>query len=328
MATVPTEKPKQMTIRDHLQSDAFKAQLASVVPSHCRPERMARVALTAITRNPTLADCDRASFFQALLSLSEWGLEPNGRDAHLIPFRNNKRDVTECQLIIDYKGYCKLCYQNPRVRNIHADVVYEGDDFEINLGQVVRHVPWAFRRDTYKPAERGDCIAAYARVELAGASPKCEVMTYHDIEAVRQRSRASNAGPWVTDWAEMAKKTAFRRCVKWLPISPELTDAMERDDDAPESFIRTAEPRLRGMAALETLTQRLEPPTTDWDGDVALQLADCATNADIDATLSEWVAKTKPEELARLSELCDARRKELKPAKQGKLLDTHENAGQ
>jgi recombinational DNA repair protein RecT len=31
----------------------------------------------------------------------------------------------------------------------------------------------------------------------------------------------------------MAKKTAFRRLAKWLPLSPEYREAVERDDDTP-----------------------------------------------------------------------------------------------
>ena len=72
--------------------------------SYRTPDRFIRIALTALTRTPKLTTCDHGSFFQALLDLSQLGLEPDGRRAHLIPFRNNKRNCVECQLIIDYKG--------------------------------------------------------------------------------------------------------------------------------------------------------------------------------------------------------------------------------
>ena len=223
-----------LTIRDRLKSESLLQELGKVLPSHCKPERMARVALTAITRTPALADCDQASFFKCLMDLSAWGLECDGRRAHLIPFRNNKRNCTEVQLIIDYKGLVELAYRSGAVKRIHADVVRRGDLFTYNMGQVESHVPWFLRTDGDKPKEAGEVYAVYCIVKLEGTDdPKCEVLSRDEIEGVRKRSRAGGSGPWVTDWNEMAKKTAFRRCSKWLPLSAEIADAFDRDDDSP-----------------------------------------------------------------------------------------------
>lgn len=227
----PPAQNKQLTIRERLQQPAMIAELGKAMPRHCKPDRMARIALTAITRVPKLAECDQASFFKCLLDLSQWGLEPDGRRAHLIPFNNKKRNCVECQLIIDYKGYVELAYNSGVVLNIHADVVYKGDLFEYNLGKVVQHVPHFLRTDADKPADRGDVLAAYCIVELKGGTVKTEIMSKADVESIRRRSRAAGDGPWVTDWNEMAKKSAFRRATKWLPLSAEIRDAMDSDQD-------------------------------------------------------------------------------------------------
>lgn len=225
----PKQQSKSLTIRDHLQSDAMRKQLADALPKHMTPDRMARVALTALTKTPKLAQCDQASFFQALLSCSAMGLEPDGRLAHLIPFANNKTGKTDCQLIIDYKGLVELAYRSGMVKSIHADVIREGDIFEFNLGAVVRHVPWAWRSDRSQH-KQGDIIGAYCVVTMDSAC-KHEVMTRDEIESIRKRSRSGGSGPWVTDFAEMAKKTVFRRASKWIPLSSEIRDAMDKDDD-------------------------------------------------------------------------------------------------
>ena len=79
------------TLRDLIQGKEFKAALAAVLPRAMRPDRFVRVALTAMMRTPDLADCSRESLFKCLLDLSSYGLEPDGRRAHLIPFKNNKK---------------------------------------------------------------------------------------------------------------------------------------------------------------------------------------------------------------------------------------------
>jgi len=57
---------KALTIRDRLEGDSFRQAVAAALPKHLTPERFIRVAITAITRTPKLAQCDQASFFGAL----------------------------------------------------------------------------------------------------------------------------------------------------------------------------------------------------------------------------------------------------------------------
>ena len=262
------EKPaKQKTLKELLEGEAFKAQVAKTLPAHLGAERFIRVAMTAMMRVPKLAQCEQASFFKCLLDLSAMGLEPDGRHAHLIPRENRKRGVVECTLIVDYKGLVALAMRGGQVQNIHADVVCENDVFKYNLGEIVAH-----EIDFRKP--RGKVYAAYAIARFKDASPKCEVLGVEEVEAVRKRSRAGDDGPWVTDWNEMAKKTAFRRLSKWLPLSAEVVDAMEKDGDRidtegvivpPEAEVRQTRvaDRLRGKPA----AQIAAPAPTDEAGE-------------------------------------------------------------
>jgi recombination protein RecT len=209
---------------DLLEGDEFKLAVAKALPKHLTPDRFVRVACTAMMRTPKLAQCDQTSFFNCLLTLSQFGLEPDGRHAHLIPFENRKRGVTECQLIIDYKGLVDLAMRSAILSNIHADVICDNDEFEYNLGKITQH-----KIDFRKP--RGPAYAVYAIARFKDGSEKCEVMTMDDIAAIRARSRAKDSGPWVTDYNEMAKKTVFRRLSKWIPISAEFRDAIDHDAD-------------------------------------------------------------------------------------------------
>jgi recombination protein RecT len=215
------------TIKAWLQSDTLKSEVAKALPRHLTPDRFMRVAMTAITRTPKLAQCDQYSFFQCLLTLSQFGIEPDGRRAHLIPFENHKRGVTECQLIIDYKGLVELVMRSGLVSTLHADVICDKDTFVYDCGEIKKH-EINFREP------RGPVYAVYAKCVFRDGSAKSEVMTHDEGEAIRKRSRAGQSGPWVTDWNEMAKKTVFRRLSKWLPLSAEIRDAFEADGDALE----------------------------------------------------------------------------------------------
>jgi recombination protein RecT len=210
------------TIRDELQGDAFKRAIGQVLPKHLTPDRMARVAIMAMTKNPKLAQCDRTSFFGAMMTLSQYGLEPDGRRAHLIPYG------TTCQLVIDYKGLVELAMRSGLVSNIHADVVCENDEFSYKNGEV-NHEP-NLRK------ERGAVFAVYAIAKFKDGAEKSEVMSLSEVEAIRKRSKSGTSGPWVTDWNEMAKKTVFRRLSKWLPLSPEFRDAVDADTDDGTGF--------------------------------------------------------------------------------------------
>lgn len=155
-----------------------------------------------------------------MLTCSQLGLEPDGRRAHLIPYGKT------CQLIIDYKGLVELAMRSGEVSNIHADVICENDEFLCDRGQIVKH------EIDYRK-ERGSVFAAYAICRFKDGSEKSEVMSVMEIDAIRKRSRASGSGPWVTDYNEMAKKTVFRRLSKWLPLSSEFREALEKDADSP-----------------------------------------------------------------------------------------------
>ena len=226
----------QLSLRNEIESPAFRDAVAKVLPKILPPERFVRVACTAMTRTPKLRECDRASFFSAMLSLAQTGLEPDGRRAHLIPFENRKLGVVECQLIIDYKGLAELAMRSGLLSYLHADVVRRGDIFRYSLGEIREHVPHFLRDDDAKPEKAGDVFAAFAVARFKDGSAKAEVMSVDEIDAIRRRSRAGQSGPWVTNWNEMAKKTAFRRLSKWLPLSPEYRDALDADADEPDAL--------------------------------------------------------------------------------------------
>ena len=282
-------------IRSLILSDSAKKQFAQALPRHLTPERFTRIALTAINRTPKLMQCAKESLLTCLLDLSQLGLEPDNRKAHLIPYENRKLGRTICTLIIDYKGLVELARRSGEISDIHADVVCENDHFEYSFGTDGRLV--------HKPAikDRGNVIAAYSFVKLKDGSSSYEVMNKEEVEAIRERSKAGATGPWVTDWKEMAKKTVFRRHSKWLPVSPEFQEAIDKDYDVPVDIIPKGKPVVAMPEALPEAYSEPEPaqngtlePESIAKGRpnaIALEIAksfkDCADLMTLEACLAE-----------------------------------------
>ena len=219
--TVATTQPtaiaqKPQGLKGWLMSPQFQEQIAVACGDAIDPKHFLRVALTSVNKNPKLADCTKESVLQCCLDAASFGVETNGRDAHLIPYGK------VCTLIIDYKGYVRLVMNTGLVSNIHADVVCENDEFEYNLGEVKTH-----RIDYRKP--RGEMYAVYCIATMKDGSKKAEVLSKEEVDKIRVRSRSGGSGPWVTDYWQMSRKTAFRRLQKWLPLSPEIQEKLDRD---------------------------------------------------------------------------------------------------
>lgn len=201
-----------------------KAKIAALMPSMVQPERLFRIAVTAISTNPALGKCSEMSLFQSILKSSMMGLEPNGPlgQAYLVPYGS------ECTLIPGYRGLIDLARRSGDVTACYAHAVYEHDTFAIELGteKTIKHQPCHYSDG------RGEMIGAYAVFKTKDDVTDFEYMTKKEIDDIRGRSKASRSGPWVTDYDEMAKKTVIRRLAKRMPMSVDFADAIQMDNQA------------------------------------------------------------------------------------------------
>lgn len=243
------EAKKPTTLKSWIEADDFRNAVADTLPRHIHSERFVRTALGQVARQPDLQKCTIASVLECLMKLAQYGIEADGRRAHLIPFQKGKKvngqweNYHICTLIIDYKGLAELVYRSGMVSKLHSDVVRRGDIFIYDKGELVSHVPWFLRTDHGKPSEAGEVFAVYSLVKMKDGAEKCEVLSIQEAHAVRDKSQGwvafatgkSKSNPWdpkdPVSEGEMLKKTAFRRLSKWLPLSPEIRDAAEGDDD-------------------------------------------------------------------------------------------------
>lgn len=259
--TLAKRKPNEL--RDIIEGADFRAQLLKALPNGS-PERFVRIAVTAMMRNPKLMQTTKETFFRCLLDLSAMGLEPDSRQAHLIPRKNKHTNALDCTLVVDYKGLKELMYRNGDIIDEHSDYVGDMDQFEYEFGSN-RHL---FHKPNVQ--NRGKIFCAYSHVKLPHGGETFDVMNIDEIELVRKRSASPDSGPWVTDYLEMCKKTVFRRLSKSLPLSPKTRDAIETDQNydvvqEPASITRAVVGGRRELPPEEP-DAYAEPPNPDDPG--------------------------------------------------------------
>lgn len=211
------ETKQNSSLRDMIMRNMDMFKMA--VPKTVTPERMARIAMTAVTKNPKLALCSPASFFGALLTAAQLGLEVNTPlgQSYLIPY-NGKRGM-ECQFQLGYQGILDLAYRTGKFRRIKAVVVHAGDDFTYSYGlhAVLTHVPKMIGTPTH----------VYALYELLNGGIDFEVWTWEQVIAhAKQYSQSFSKADssWQTAPEEMAKKTVLKALLKYAPKAVEYAN--------------------------------------------------------------------------------------------------------
>jgi recombination protein RecT len=210
------QQDKPPTIGQFIQN--LRPEIARALPKHMDADRVARLALTVVRKDQSLARCKPESFAAALLTASALGLEPgvNG-EAYLVAYKG------ECTFIAGYQGYAKLFWQHPLAQHLDAQAVHENDyfDYAYGLDPYLKH----------KPAltDRGKVVAYYAVAGLTSGARIFVVLSPEEVKALRGGKTGSSGG--IADpmhWME--RKTALRQLFKLLPKSPLLARALNADE--------------------------------------------------------------------------------------------------
>jgi recombination protein RecT len=232
---VKTKPLTQVTnVKELLWNDAAKTQLQQVAAAHMKPERMMRLMANAIRTTPKLGECDPMSLLGGLMTCAGLGLEPNTimGHAYLIPFRNNRKNITEVQLVVGYKGLIDLARRSGHITSISANIHYSDDEvweYEEGTEARLRHIPGA---------QEGDKRHAYAIAKFRNGGHAYVVLPWAKVMKIRDGSQgwqtavkfgATDRNPWKSHEDEMAKKTAIRALAKYLPLSVEFRDALTVD---------------------------------------------------------------------------------------------------
>lgn len=232
---------KALSIGETIQS--LRPEIQRALPNGMNADRIARLALTCIRKEPKLQKCDTLSFAGALLTASALGLEPgvNG-EAYLVPYGR------ECQFIIGYQGMVKLFWQHPLAQDISAHAVHEADEFDYNYGLDPRlH---------HKPArgDRGPVTEYYAIAHLTTGARPFLVLSPDQVKALRG-GKTGSSGNIADPMKWMERKTAIRQLLKTMPKSATLSHAIDADEQTGTELSEYKAPEVitaaREAAAIE-----------------------------------------------------------------------------
>lgn len=292
--------PVQVFVGHVLDGDK-RDEIERALPAHVPFARFERNLSNAIMREPKLLKCDPRVVFREVAKIAALGLvlDPQLGEAYLIV--DNKNNV---QARVGYRGLLKLAHQSNAVSAIYAHDICENDVCEIELG--------TDKRIVHKPdfmKDRGATGAYYAVVKFKDGATDFEPMSLAEIHRIRDRSDAYRAfkngyiksTPWGTDEGEMAKKTALRRLLKRVPMSPDVDRALVLEDEA-DIKDHTIEGTVNRADRPRTLEQRLdalvgqEPSPVEYDsstGEVAQSPAEPEKPAD-EVTWDDPAPEDKP----------------------------------
>lgn len=214
---------KALTVQDQIKGTLqnMKRDFASALPSHIDVDKFIRVAQTAILTDPKVLNLERASLYQSCIQAAQDGLLPDGKESALVPFGSK---ATYMPMVA---GILKKLRNSGEIAGITAQLVYANDHFEYFVDVDGEHL--VHRPDFF--SDRGELRGVYAQAKLKDGTVYVEVLNMQDIEAIKGASRGAKYGPWAGPFAsEMMKKSAIRRLAKRLPMSTDIEQTIERDN--------------------------------------------------------------------------------------------------
>jgi recombination protein RecT len=221
----------QQRFRDELTR--MGDQFVVALPEHIKPERFQRIVLTAVLGDAALLRADRKTLLESAMRAAQDGLLPDKREGAFVVFNTKvKIDgkdqwINAVQWMPMIGGIIKKMHQSGEIVMITAKVVYGGDVFRAWVDDDGEHV-------AYEQAEHPDydiIRQVFAMAKTKTGAVYVETLTTRDIEKIRSVSRSKDSGPWAKWWEEMAKKSAIRRLAKRLPLSAEIHDLIQRDNE-------------------------------------------------------------------------------------------------
>ena len=197
-------------------------KFTEALPQHMEVNKFISVLKLTLNKNPRLLQAEQNSLLQTFMRAAQDGLYLDGKEAAAVQYGQS------VQYIPMVEGIIKVLHNSGLIKTICAEVVYENDLFDYELG-TKQHI-------THKPlitGDKGKPICVYAIAVTSNDGQYIEIMNMAEIEKCRQVSKASSSphSPWVKWFDQMAKKTVIHRIAKRLPKNDAISSVVRIDED-------------------------------------------------------------------------------------------------
>ena len=203
-----------------------KSQISKALAGQIDLDRFVRMAMTSISKNPSLRNCTPNSLLGCVIQAGQLSLELGNSLGHAypVPYKNKKTGKLEAQFIIGYQGYIELIMRTKQVKTVYAQAVKKNDEFDYQYGTdpYLRHKP--------ATTDRGETIGFYAVAQMTNGGWVFEYMSKDQVDRIRLQSPGKDSDMWKYNYDEGGRKTVIRRLQKYLPKTGELARAEQLDD--------------------------------------------------------------------------------------------------
>lgn len=203
--------------------DARRDSLVSVMPGIIADRDQFCLLALEVADSYDLAGCTPLSVVRSIYGAAKLGLslDKSLGQAFIIP-----RKFT-ATLQIGYLGWLELAHRSKRIAAVHAEVVYENDEYDELLGsdRKIIHKRW----DIAGAESPGELRFAYCTwFDCLSQTPEFHRVPRERIE--RARKSAGTSVVWNADPVAMWKKTALTDAHRFWKLTPELAFAGRLED--------------------------------------------------------------------------------------------------
>jgi len=231
--------------------DQMADRFNKVLPKEMQGKFSSVLKLT-MSKNSRLLQADKMSLIQTFMNAATDGLYLDGREAAAVQYG---QQINYLPMV---EGVIKLMHNSGLIKTISAEVVYENDCFEYELGSNphVKHIPLLV-------GDRGNRICVYCYVQTSNDGEYIEIMNMDDVNKCKQQAKGSSSphSPWVKWFDQMAKKTVIHRIAKRLPKNDAINSVVRIEDE----MVNVTPDENKKAEPLSRLKEAMGMPTEEAD---------------------------------------------------------------